>query len=92
MQGYPGALVIASFAWFVCAQAVKFSRNASAAFATHMPYACLQVKRCYMKANLVIHPDKVKQKGGTLEQVVTADIAFDILKVAWCVSAAAQPA
>jgi len=43
----------------------------------------VQVKRCYMKANLVVHPDKVKQKGGTLEQVVTADIAFDILKVAW---------
>lgn len=29
----------------------------------------LQVKRAYMKANLVVHPDKVKQKGGTLEQV-----------------------
>lgn len=46
-----------------------------------------QVKRCYMKANLVVHPDKVKQKGGSIEQVVTADIAFDILKVAWCVLA-----
>lgn len=42
-----------------------------------------KVKRCYMKANLVVHPDKVKQKGGSIEQVVTADIAFDILKVAW---------
>ncbi len=30
-----------------------------------------QVKRVYMKANLVVHPDKVKQKGGTLEQVRT---------------------
>ena len=28
-----------------------------------------QVKRSYMKANLVVHPDKVKQKGGTVEQV-----------------------
>lgn len=26
-----------------------------------------------MKANLVVHPDKVKQKGGTLEQVCTAE-------------------
>ena len=43
----------------------------------------LQVKRCYMRANLLVHPDKVSQKGGSLEQVVTADIAFDILKVAW---------
>ena len=42
-----------------------------------------QVKRCYMRANLLVHPDKVSQKGGSLEQVVTADIAFDILKVAW---------
>ena len=31
-----------------------------------------QVKRWYMKANLVVHPDKVKQKGGTLEQARTA--------------------
>jgi hypothetical protein len=42
-----------------------------------------KVKRCYMRANLLVHPDKVSQKGGSLEQVVTADIAFDILKVAW---------
>lgn len=45
--------------------------------------APVQVKRCYMRANLLVHPDKVSQKGGSLEQVVTADIAFDILKVAW---------
>eukprot|EP00887_Chlorella_sp_A99_P002539 scaffold6.g2539.t1 len=42
-----------------------------------------RVKRMYMKANLVVHPDKVKQKGGTLEQVATADMVFDVLKVAW---------
>ncbi len=42
-----------------------------------------RVKRAYMKANLVIHPDKVKQKGGTVEQIVIADIAFDALKNAW---------
>jgi hypothetical protein len=45
--------------------------------------ACPQVKRVYMKANLVVHPDKVKQKGGTLEQVATADMVFDVLKGAW---------
>ena len=42
-----------------------------------------QVKRVYMKANLVVHPDKVKQKGGSLEQVATADMVFDVLKAAW---------
>lgn len=42
-----------------------------------------KVKRWYMKANLVVHPDKVKQKGGTLEQVATADMIFDVLKLAW---------
>ncbi|KAL3136427.1 hypothetical protein ABBQ38_005683 [Trebouxia sp. C0009 RCD-2024] len=42
-----------------------------------------KVKRQYMKANLIIHPDKVKQKGGTVEQIVIADMAFDVLKNAW---------
>jgi hypothetical protein len=37
----------------------------------------------YMKANLVVHPDKVKQKGGSLEQVATADAVFHVLKSAW---------
>ena len=42
-----------------------------------------QVKRAYMKANLIIHPDKVKQKGGTAEQVVVADMVFNVLKEGW---------
>lgn len=42
-----------------------------------------RVKKAYMKANLVVHPDKVRQKGGTLEQIVVADMAFDALKSAW---------
>lgn len=42
-----------------------------------------KVRRWYMKANLVIHPDKVKQKHGTLEQVATAEMVFDVLKAAW---------
>lgn len=28
-----------------------------------------RVKRAYMRANLIVHPDKVAQKGGTTEQV-----------------------
>ncbi|GAB4822669.1 hypothetical protein N2152v2_009715 [Parachlorella kessleri] len=42
-----------------------------------------KVKRIYMKANLIVHPDKVKQKGGTLEQITIADMVFDVLKMAW---------
>lgn len=42
-----------------------------------------KVKKIYMRANLVVHPDKVKQKGGTVEQLVIADIVFDVLKTAW---------
>lgn len=42
-----------------------------------------RVKRSYMKANLVVHPDKVKQKGGSVEEIVIADMAFDALKTAW---------
>ncbi|EFN51523.1 hypothetical protein CHLNCDRAFT_59232 [Chlorella variabilis] len=42
-----------------------------------------KVKRTYMKANLVVHPDKVKQKGGSLEQVTAADMVFHVLKAAW---------
>lgn len=29
----------------------------------------LQVKRAYMKANLIVHPDKVRQSKGSAEQV-----------------------
>jgi len=43
----------------------------------------VRVKRWYMKANLVVHPDKVKQKEGTLEQLVRAEMIFDVLKTAW---------
>lgn len=42
-----------------------------------------RVKRSYMKANLVVHPDKVSQKGGSVEQIVIADMAFDTLKTAY---------
>ncbi|KAI4307235.1 hypothetical protein L6164_030443 [Bauhinia variegata] len=40
------------------------------------------VKRVYRKATLCIHPDKVQQKGATLEQKYRAEKIFDILKEA----------
>lgn len=42
-----------------------------------------QVKKAYMKANLIVHPDKVRQKHGSDEQVAIADMVFDALKEAW---------
>ncbi|KAJ1387383.1 DnaJ domain containing protein [Sesbania bispinosa] len=41
------------------------------------------VKKVYRKATLYVHPDKVQQKGATLEQKYTAEKVFDILKEAW---------
>ena len=42
-----------------------------------------KVRRWYMKANLVIHPDKVKQNHGSLEQLTRAEMIFDTLQHAW---------
>ncbi|PON73678.1 DnaJ domain containing protein [Parasponia andersonii] len=41
------------------------------------------VKKVYRKATLYIHPDKVQQKGATLQHKYTAEKVFDILKEAW---------
>ncbi|KAM6544055.1 hypothetical protein CsatB_008502 [Cannabis sativa] len=41
------------------------------------------VKKVYRKAALYVHPDKVQQKGATLEQKYTAEKIFDILQEAW---------
>lgn len=41
------------------------------------------VKKVYRKAALCVHPDKVQQKGATVEQKYTAEKVFDILKEAW---------
>ena len=44
------------------------------------------VKRAYMRAALVVHPDKVRQRGGgssAAERVALADAVFDVLKGAW---------
>ena len=42
-----------------------------------------QVRKWYMKANLVVHPDKVKQSHGSLEQLTRAEMIFDVLQQAW---------
>lgn len=39
------------------------------------------VKKVYRKATLYVHPDKVQQKGASLQQKYTAEKVFDILKV-----------
>lgn len=41
------------------------------------------VKKVYKKATLYVHPDKVQQKGATLEQKYIAEKVFDLLKEAW---------
>ncbi|KAL7594748.1 hypothetical protein Lser_V15G31107 [Lactuca serriola] len=41
------------------------------------------VKKAYYKATLCVHPDKVQQKGATVEQKYIAEKVFDLLKEAW---------
>ncbi|KAH6780327.1 hypothetical protein C2S52_011564 [Perilla frutescens var. hirtella] len=41
------------------------------------------VKKVYKKATLYVHPDKVQQKGATLQQKYIAEKVFDLLKEAW---------
>ncbi|KMT19960.1 hypothetical protein BVRB_1g010040 [Beta vulgaris subsp. vulgaris] len=42
-----------------------------------------QVKVVYKKAALCVHPDKVQQKGASLQQKYVAEKVFDLLKEAW---------
>lgn len=41
------------------------------------------VKKAYRKATLCVHPDKVQQKGATVQQKYIAEKIFDLLKEAW---------
>eukprot|EP00252_Welwitschia_mirabilis_P018839 TRINITY_DN421_c0_g1_i3.p1 TRINITY_DN421_c0_g1~~TRINITY_DN421_c0_g1_i3.p1 ORF type:complete len:1046 (-),score=276.90 TRINITY_DN421_c0_g1_i3:166-3303(-) len=41
------------------------------------------VKKTYRKATLCVHPDKVQQKGATIQQKYIAEKVFDLLKEAW---------
>jgi hypothetical protein len=42
-----------------------------------------QVRKVWMRANLLVHPDKVHQRGGSAEQLAVAGMVFDALKEAW---------
>ncbi|CAA3003132.1 Hypothetical predicted protein [Olea europaea subsp. europaea] len=41
------------------------------------------VKRAYRKATLCVHPDKLQQRGATIQQKYTCEKVFDLLKEAW---------
>ncbi|KAK1407936.1 hypothetical protein QVD17_39564 [Tagetes erecta] len=41
------------------------------------------VKKAYHKATLCVHPDKVQQKGASVEQKYIAEKVFDLLKESW---------
>ncbi|KAH1112442.1 hypothetical protein GLYMA_04G209400v4 [Glycine max] len=41
------------------------------------------VRKVYRKATLCTHPDKVQQKGATIQQKYIAEKVFDLLKEAW---------
>lgn len=43
----------------------------------------VSVKKVYHKATLCVHPDKVQQKGATVQQKYIAEKVFDILKESW---------
>mmetsp|Transcript_24153 Transcript_24153/g.29280 ORF Transcript_24153/g.29280 Transcript_24153/m.29280 type:complete len:685 (+) Transcript_24153:59-2113(+) len=49
-----------------------------------------QVKRAYFKSLIEVHPDKVRQRGGTVAQLYIADKVFDTLKEAWGVFEATE--
>eukprot|EP00271_Cylindrocystis_brebissonii_P000172 TRINITY_DN10218_c1_g1_i2.p2 TRINITY_DN10218_c1_g1~~TRINITY_DN10218_c1_g1_i2.p2 ORF type:complete len:110 (-),score=30.04 TRINITY_DN10218_c1_g1_i2:468-797(-) len=41
------------------------------------------VKKAYRKATLCVHPDKVQQKGASIQQKYIAEKVFDLLKDGW---------
>ncbi|XP_031500299.1 auxilin-related protein 1-like isoform X2 [Nymphaea colorata] len=41
------------------------------------------VKKAYKKATLCLHPDKVQQKGASIQQKYISEKVFDLLKEAW---------
>ncbi|KAK4430680.1 Auxilin-like protein 1 [Sesamum alatum] len=41
------------------------------------------VKRAYRKATLCVHPDKLQQRGATIQQKYICEKVFDLLKEAW---------
>ncbi|XP_041016414.1 LOW QUALITY PROTEIN: auxilin-like protein 1 [Juglans microcarpa x Juglans regia] len=41
------------------------------------------VKKAYRKATLFVHPDKLQQRGASIQQKYTCEKVFDLLKEAW---------
>ncbi|KAG8377820.1 hypothetical protein BUALT_Bualt08G0073400 [Buddleja alternifolia] len=41
------------------------------------------VKKAYRKATLYVHPDKLQQRGATIQQKYICEKVFDLLKAAW---------
>ncbi|KAJ6681146.1 AUXILIN-LIKE PROTEIN 1 [Salix koriyanagi] len=41
------------------------------------------VKKAYRKATLFVHPDKLQQRGASIQQKYTCEKVFDLLKDAW---------
>ncbi|PKI49858.1 hypothetical protein CRG98_029743 [Punica granatum] len=41
------------------------------------------VKKAYRKATLCVHPDKLQQRGASLQQKYICEKVFDLLKEAW---------
>ncbi|XP_076922699.1 uncharacterized protein LOC143584546 isoform X3 [Bidens hawaiensis] len=41
------------------------------------------VKKAYRKATLCVHPDKLQQRGATIQQKYICEKVFDLLKAAW---------
>ncbi|KAH7524112.1 hypothetical protein FEM48_Zijuj06G0084400 [Ziziphus jujuba var. spinosa] len=43
----------------------------------------IAVKKAYRKATLFVHPDKMQQRGASIQQKYTCEKVFDLLKEAW---------
>ncbi|CAK9176385.1 unnamed protein product [Ilex paraguariensis] len=43
----------------------------------------IAVKKAYRKATLYVHPDKLQQRGASIQQKYTCEKVFDLLKAAW---------
>ncbi|PSR99662.1 Auxilin-like protein [Actinidia chinensis var. chinensis] len=41
------------------------------------------VKKAYRKATLQVHPDKLQQRGASIQQKYICEKVFDLLKAAW---------
>ena len=46
--------------------------------------ATAAVKKAYRRATLCVHPDKLQQRGASLQQKYICEKVFDLLKVCCC--------